>query len=187
MTKIADKACSENVKSAGRIFNEYGDFIYNVIYNQVKDEHLAKDIYQNYFLSLVSKPIPDSTRNVKAYIYQTIKNDIIDTIRRTQRYRKMIEKYVHSLEKNEKNFNSRNALMYGVKDGKLLKRAWRVLDPRETKAVNLRFRKHHSPKEVANIMNVSVDTAYKYVCSGLRKMRKFVSERIGEENEQRQL
>ena len=183
MAKIADKACSENIKSAGYIFNEYGDFIYNVIYSQVKDEHLAKDIYQDYFLSLVSKPIPDNARDVKAYIYQMIKNDIIDAIRRTQRYRKMIKKYVHDLEKNEKNFDSRNALMYRVKDEKLLKRAWRVLNPRETKAVNLRFRKHRSPNEIANIMNVSVDTAYKYVCNGLRKMRKFVSERIGEENE----
>ena len=107
MAEITSRDCSENVESAGRIFSEYGDFIYNVIYSQVEDEHLAKDIYQDYFLSLVSKPIPDDIKNVKAYIYRMIRNDIIDAIRRTQRYRKMIEKYVHGSKKTKKNFNSK--------------------------------------------------------------------------------
>ena len=73
--------CSENVNSATKIFDEYGDFIYSVIRYKVKDEASAEDLYQDFFLSLVSSPIRKEVKDMKSYLYRAIINKIFDTKR----------------------------------------------------------------------------------------------------------
>ena len=49
-----------NVDPAMKIFEEHGNFIHSVIRFNVNNEAEAEDLFQDFFLSLISKPIPDS-------------------------------------------------------------------------------------------------------------------------------
>ena len=86
-------ACQNNVGPATEVFTEHRDFIHMVIYSQVKNKSRADDIFQDFFLSLVSKPIPQNVKNIKSYLYRAISNDIVDTQRQVERYREQIKKY----------------------------------------------------------------------------------------------
>jgi DNA-directed RNA polymerase specialized sigma24 family protein len=71
--------CRNNVGTAAEVIAEYRDFIYMVICSQVNNKACAEDIFQDFFLSLVSKPIPHDVKNIKSYLYRAISNDIVDT------------------------------------------------------------------------------------------------------------
>jgi len=72
---------SGNIQRASLIFFEYSDFIRSVIRYRIYDKSRIEDLYQDFFLSLVLRPIPSSVRNIKSYIYRVISCDIKDQIR----------------------------------------------------------------------------------------------------------
>ena len=79
----------KNVGVAAEIVSEYSDFIYMVIYSQVKNKSRVDDIFQDFFISLVSKPIPHNVKNIKSYLYKAVSNDIVDTQRQMERLQKI--------------------------------------------------------------------------------------------------
>jgi len=52
--------CAENVRLASTVFADYGSFIRAIIRSQIGDQAEAEDLYQDLFLALVQKPIPES-------------------------------------------------------------------------------------------------------------------------------
>ena len=70
---------SENVNHVAKIFEENSDMIRSAIRSQVNDKSIIDDIFQNLFLSLVHNPVPSNIENIKAYIRQAVRNDVIDS------------------------------------------------------------------------------------------------------------
>ena len=93
LTNKKNEIYEKNVLTASEIFAEYGNFIRTVINYHVKNEHQADDLFQDFFLSLVYRPIPDSVDNIKSYLYRAICNDIVDNQRQLERYNAQIKKY----------------------------------------------------------------------------------------------
>ncbi len=89
-----------NVEAASSIFAEYGSFIHTVIRCQVKNEAQADGIFQDFFLSIVCKPIPGGVNNIKSYLYRAITNDIIEATRRVEKYRVYRLKYADILNRS---------------------------------------------------------------------------------------
>ena len=67
---------------AAEVFGKYGDEILAVIRFNVDDQSRANDIFQDFFISLIRKPIPPHVKDVKRYIYKAVTNDVIDFSRR---------------------------------------------------------------------------------------------------------
>ena len=60
----------KNIELASQIFSEYGAFIPSITYTKVQEKQKADDLSQDFFLSLVHKPIPPDVRNIKGFIYR---------------------------------------------------------------------------------------------------------------------
>ena len=84
---------SGDVQRATAIFFEHGDFIRAVIRHKIKDESMAEDLFHNFFLSLVSRPVPAEVQDIKGYIYRAIINDVTDHVRHLEKYQAMTQKY----------------------------------------------------------------------------------------------
>ena len=52
----------DNVVRTMKVFEEHGDFIRSVICFNVKNETLSEDLFQDLFLSLILKPIPEEVQ-----------------------------------------------------------------------------------------------------------------------------
>ncbi|MHC4792547.1 MAG: RNA polymerase sigma factor, partial [Planctomycetota bacterium] len=76
LASIKKDGVPSNVNHAAKIFSEYGDFIRGVIRYQVGNDAQADDLFQDFFLSLVSRPVPADIQNIKKYLYRAITNDI---------------------------------------------------------------------------------------------------------------
>ena len=81
------------VERAARVFEEYGDFIRSVIRFNVKDEALSEDLFQDLFLCLISKPLPQEVRNMRGFLYRVVSDKIKDAFRRIDSYRARVDKY----------------------------------------------------------------------------------------------
>ena len=161
----------ENVNSAAKIFEEYGDFIYRTIRYKVQNKASVEDLYQNFFLSLVANPIPKDTNNIKGYLYRAIIRDVIDSDRQTKKYQNVIEKYFKNLKFLINDDDSRNAFNSRKAFEETLRKNWERLSPNETKAMILRYKESCGMEDIAKKMNVKKETAIKYICVGLKKIR----------------
>ncbi len=173
-----------NVNEAAGILDEYGDFIRKVIFYHVKDRNMAEDLYQEFFLSLVSKPVPPNIHNIKSYLYRAVSNDVIDHIRGTERYRELINKYNENLEQSINKDAPENAIIEKEQLGRMLELVKGRLTPTEAQAITLRYGVNCDIKEIAEKMNVNARTVSRYLSIGLGKLRRYFREKKrGKEND----
>lgn len=165
-----------NVNIAAKIFAEHADFIYAIICYKVRNEAQADDLYQDFFLSLVSNPVPTGVKDIRSYLYRAITNDIIDADRRVKRYQVRIRRYAEVLNYVTNNNTPENALVAEEND-KIFKLIGRCLPSSEAQAITLRFKDNRDIEEVAAKMNVNKRSVSRYISVGLKKMRQFLTTR----------
>lgn len=172
---------ADNVNQADKIFARYGDFIYGVFCSKAKNEAQADDLYQDFFLSLVSDLIPPDVQNIESYLYRRITNDIIDALRRMEKYRVLKKKYAKNLNSSiNKNASTNAYIIDEGKTNKIFKFIRGQLSPREAKAVTLRFRDGCNNQEIAKELNVKKGSVSSYICRGLKKIRQFFEGKGGQ-------
>ncbi len=163
--------CRHNVGHAAEVFAEYGDFIYMVIRYQVKNDIQADDLFQDFFLSLVTSPLPTGVRNIRGYLYRAITNKIIDATRRVERYRNHVHKYSEYLEHPVNKRTPENAFIDVEETNKMFGLIKGRLTNSQYQAIALRYSTHHSIKEVAEKMGVKSTSVSRYISIGLKKIR----------------
>jgi RNA polymerase sigma factor (sigma-70 family) len=166
---------AKGVDRAVAVFTEYGDFIRSVIRYQVRNETQADDLFQDFFLSLVSKPPPVDTQNMKSYLYRVIYNDVIDAARRVKKYQTRMERYAECRKYSTVEDGIEDTLIRTEEMNKIFKLIETRLRRSRAQAVVLRYRNHYKIQEVAERMNVNSRTARRYISVGLRKIRQFLT------------
>jgi len=162
------------VNIAAKVFGEYGDFIHAIIRCKVRNEAQADDLFQDFFLSIVSKSPPPALQNIKGYLYRAITNDIVDTVRRMERYESYVRKYGEQLNYSINKTSPENILTEMEELDKLFALIKKRLPESESQAIALRYRDSHSIEEVAEKMSVNNRTISRYISVGLKKIRQFL-------------
>jgi RNA polymerase sigma factor (sigma-70 family) len=165
--------CQNNVGTATAVFAEYEDFIHMVIYSQVKNKPHADHIFQDFFISLVSKPIPRNVKNIKSYLYRAICNDIVDNQRQVERYNVQIKNYQERLNFSINNTPPENALIKDEQLNKMFDMIKGRLTSSQSQAIALRFGTDRTVQEIAEKMGVKCTSVSRYICTGLRRMRQY--------------
>ncbi|MHC4117884.1 MAG: RNA polymerase sigma factor [Planctomycetota bacterium] len=162
------------VAAAAKMFHDYGDFIKKVICSQVQDDNQAEDVCQDFFLSLVSYPVPQHVQNVKAYLYKAITNDIIDATRRTAKYRACMCKYAELCNRPVAQKTPEEILLEIEETSKLFELIEKQLPRAEAEAVSLQYRNSYDVKEIAEAMGVANATARAYISDALDTLRRLL-------------
>ncbi len=165
----------KKVELAAKIFREHGDLIRNIIHSNLPKDADADDIFQDFFLSLVSKPVPYTVQNIKAYLYRAIKNDLADATRRTKSYRNTVQKYAECQKDRTTTKRPNHVVAQFQEVQKLFQIIERKLPPREFQAINERFAHDHSIDVAARRMHISEKTYSQYLWLGLKKMRSILA------------
>ena len=165
------RKCQKNVGLATEVIDEYSDFIYMVICSQVRNKSRVDDIFQDFFLSLVAKPIPHNVKNIKSYLYKAVCNDIVDKQRQVERYKNQIKKYRERCNFSINNSDPENALIKDEQLNRMFDLIKGQLTASQSEAIALRYGTDHTIQEVADEMGVKSTSVSRYICTGLRKMR----------------
>lgn len=159
-----------NVDRAMKVFEEHGDFIRTIICFNVKNEVEAEDLFQDFFLFLISKPIPEEVQNVRGFLYRVVSDKVKDAFRRIERYQGKIHRYAqrhrHIIENCPENI-----VIEIEETEKMFDLIRRRLPPNEARAVTLRYRNSCGTGEVAEKMGIRPRSVSRYVSVGLKKVR----------------
>lgn len=169
------ESCSGSVSTAYEIFAKHSSFIRAVIGSRVRNKTQADDIFQNFFLSLVHKPVPKDIRDVKSYLYKAIINDTVDAARKVERYQALVHRYSEQLNFYAYTISPENALFVREETDKVLDLIGRQLRKSEFQAITLRYGNSMNINEVAKKMSVNSGTVRRYISVGLTKARKFLT------------
>jgi RNA polymerase sigma-70 factor (ECF subfamily) len=162
----------KNVERASQIFFEYGDFIRSIIHTKVNDPEKEENMVQDFFLSLVYKPMPASVRNKKSYIYRAIINDITDLRRRSERYSTHIQNFEKKIKYTINKSTPENAYINEEQISRMLRLIKEQLPDSCSEAITLRYIENMSIQEVAEKMNVKSSSVSTYISTGVKKLRR---------------
>jgi RNA polymerase sigma factor (sigma-70 family) len=166
---------SGEVQAASVIFFEHGDFIRTVIRHKIKDESLVEDLLHDFFLSLISNPMPPDVRDIKSYIFMAITNDITDHVRRIGRYQTLTKK---TAENSKIIVNYRlpeDALIEKEHIDKMIGLVKKRVSKKEYKAITSRYYDNLSVKETAGKLNIDRRSVVRYISTGFRKVKRFLA------------
>lgn len=164
----------DSVDTAHNVFAEHGNFIQAVIHSRIKNKAEADDIFQNFFLSLVHKPVPEDVKDIKSYLYKAIINDTVDAARRVERYQALVHRYSEQLNFSINRIGPEDALTINEETDKVLGLISRQLRRSEFQAITLRYGNCADINEVAEKMGVNSGTVRRYISVGLAKVRKLL-------------
>ena len=165
-----DNLSNNNVERAAEVFSTYGDFIRSTIQFRIKSEALCNDLFQDFFLYLVSKPIPDDVQNIKGFLFRVITDRIKDSVRSIARYRRRVQRYAMNHE-GVVNERPEKELVDREEITKMFELIQKHLSTTEALAISLRHRNGYEIKEVAKELGVKSRSVSRYISIGLRKVR----------------
>ena len=158
--------------AAYAIVAEYGGYIRAIIRFQAKNEFLEEDLFQEFFLLLVAKPMPATVYNIKSYLYRAVTHFVVECSRREARYDRCLRKYADEFRFPVHNRGSGSALLRGEEAETVLRRLAGHLRRREAEAFRLRYRHNFSVAEIAREMGVDRRTVSHYLSAGLKRLRR---------------
>ena len=166
----------ENIHSAAKIFLDYGSFIRKIINSSVKDSHLRNDIYQELFIAISQKPIPDGVNNMKGYLGRLVRNFATNSLRKIERYQRNV--YQHNLEAIRRNhWTSENiSLSKYVEPMQIFELAESKLAAHQAKVILLKHQEKLKNAEVAKKLKIGKNTVNAYYSAGLRRLRAILKE-----------
>ena len=163
----------KRVHLAAQIFREHSEDIRAIIRYSIRDESIADDIYQDFFLSLITAKIPDPIKNMRSFLYTAITNDIVSMARRVRRRHERLKAYVQEGYWDAPEEESPSAQLIRDEENELaLTYIEKHLCPSEFKAVLCRLKEGEDNEEAARRLGVKKRSFLRYLCSALKKIRK---------------
>jgi len=164
----------KRVELAADVFEKFGDQIRAFIHFNVKDESKVDDIFQEFFISIVRKPIPSGLQDIQAYLYRAITNDVIDRSRQTKNHQNHIQNYTEYYKNQLMQEDPQKIAIQVESTKKLFQLIESRLPKREAEAVIQRFGRGFSTKDTAERMHINERIVSRYLSVALKKMRQFI-------------
>ncbi|OHB63940.1 MAG: hypothetical protein A2168_08870 [Planctomycetes bacterium RBG_13_50_24] len=166
----------KRVGLAAEVFDRYGDKIRAIIHFNVKDKSRADDIFQEFFMSIIRKPIPSNIQDITAYLHKAVANDVIDVSRQKKCHQNHIQKYAECRKHLVIPEDPQNTVIQMENTKKMFHLIESRLPKREAEVVIQRYGQGFSTTDTAEKMNVNKRIVSRYLSAALKKMREFVPE-----------
>lgn len=158
------------VQAATAIFSQYGDFIRTVIRFQAENKLDSDDLYQEFYLSLIHKPLPADVRDFKSYLYRAVLNFVISAIRRQKNYSCNLKKYAKEAEISINSRPTKDAFVDDEHQDATVTRLAGHLQQRPAQAFVLKYRDDCSIHEIATKMGVGRRTVSRYLSESIKRL-----------------
>ncbi len=166
----------KRVAQAAEIFEKYSRLIRATIQIYAIDQSDADDIYQDFFLSLIRKPIPPDVNDLPCYIYRAVRNDILDAARQSITYQGRVSTFAQSSQHPILPQDPHHILINEEKKHALLKVIEQQLPPHQAQALIQYYGLGTNTPNAARKMNVKKRTFSRYLCVGRKKIRQIIDQ-----------
>lgn len=171
---MTEENLCKRVEIATEIYEKFGVIIQTMIRFHSNNESEAEDLYQDFFLSLVRKPIPTEVKCIKSYLFRAIRNDVLDVARYKKSYRDRVYKYQVNRSALANLESVEEVMIRNEHAEEMLELVRENLSPHESRVVLQRCYHDSNTDETASKIGVDKRTVARYLCVGLRKIRQLV-------------
>lgn len=151
------------------IYNRYKFILHNHAWNKIRDREEARDALQEVFTKLwLKRETLDIGDNLSGYLYNSVRNHILNLIAR----KAVQAKYIDAI----KDFTEQHEVLtdHRVRENQLkelIDREIANLPPRMREVFELSRKQHLSHKEIADMLGTSEETVKKQISNSLKVLR----------------
>ena len=156
------------------VYKTYAAQTFSLAFKYLLNKELAEDAVQNLFLKLwLKKEEIDETKPIKRYLFTMLKNDLLNTLRDSKKNIYLLEdclSMVLELEDNSQNENLKQEQM------NIIQQALEQLSPQRRKVFEMKVSGKYSNQEIADKLNLSINTIKFQYSQSLKQIRATVGE-----------
>ena len=146
------------------VYKTYAAQTFSLAFKYLLNKELAEDAVQNLFLKLwLKKEEIDETKPINRYLFTMLKNDLLNTLRDCL-------SMVLELEDNSQNENLKQEQM------NIIQQALEQLSPQRRKVFEMKVSGKYSNQEIADKLNLSINTIKFQYSQSLKQIRATVGE-----------
>ena len=156
------------------VYKTYAAQTFSLAFKYLLNKELAVDAVQNLFLKLwLKKEEIDETKPINRYLFTMLKNDLLNTLRDSKKNIYLLEdclSMVLELEDNSQNENLKQEQM------NIIQQALEQLSPQRRKVFEMKVSGKYSIQEIADKLNLSINTIKFQYSQSLKQIRATVGE-----------
>ena len=156
------------------VYKTYAAQTFSLAFKYLLNKELAEDAVQNLFLKLwLKKEEIDETKPINRYLFTMLKNDLLNTLRDSKKNIYLLEdclSMVLELEDNSQNENLKQEQM------NIIQQALEQLSPQRRKVFEMKVSGKYSNQEIADKLNLSINTIKFQYSQSLQQIRATVGE-----------
>lgn len=156
------------------VYKTYAAQTFSLAFKYLLNKELAEDAVQNLFLKLwLRKEDIDETKPINRYLFTMLKNDLLNTLRDSKKNVYLLEdclSMVLELEDNSQNESLKQEQM------NIIQQALEQLSPQRRKVFELKVSGKYSNQEIADKLNLSINTIKFQYSQSLKQIRSTVGE-----------
>lgn len=164
---------------ADRVFLEHEDFIRSVIRFAIQNPSDRDDFYQELYLSFVLDPPTEEILKPRSFFYHLVLKRASDWYRNQSRRQKVLQKFYRRAQIDPEQKETESIVSEREEIAVFFRRVQESLQTNEGRAILYRYKDHYSLKETALKLGVKPETAARYICSGLKKLREMFYKKEG--------
>jgi RNA polymerase sigma-70 factor (family 1) len=158
------------------IYDRYHKQLYYLAYRYLKSREMAEDAVQHVFVDLwVNRKKIDETRNVRNFLFVSLKNHTLNIIRDQKR---ALEKNYEILKERESLSEPGEEIEETIEKSSLIEKAANNLSPQRKRIFYLKTAESLSNQQIANKLNISVNTVKFQYSQILKEIREKLGQRI---------
>ena len=156
------------------VYKTYAAQTFSLAFKYLLNKELAEDAVQNLFLKLwLKKEEIDETKPINRYLFAMLKNDLLNTLRDSKKNIYLLEdclSMVLELEDDSQNENLKQEQM------NIIQQALEQLSPQRRKVFEMKVSGKYSNQEIADKLNLSINTIKFQYSQSLKQIRSTVGE-----------
>ena len=164
----------KRVGLAAEVFGKYGDEILAVIRFNVDDQSRANDIFHDFFVSLVRRPIPPHVQDIKGYLYKAVTNDVIDSSRQTRNRQNNAQKYAYIYRQRIPKENPPDTLIHVEETERMLRLIENHLPKHQARVFLRRCNDGLNTADTAEKLCLTKGTVSQYLSVAMKKIRQII-------------
>lgn len=172
-----DLTLLEEIKAGNKLaynalFRRYSRFLKIEAYFRLKDMMLSEEVVNDVFSKIWLKRLDLVIKgSFKHYLFKAVKNKCIDT----QRRMRLSQNMIRSVEENDTDLGFDSDIIENKELGQLIFDAIaQITNPNSKRAFELQYIDNKPQKEIAELMNLSLDNVKQLVSRGLKVVRAFL-------------
>lgn len=156
------------------LFNRYRKDLYNIILFYIRDEYIAEDILQEAMIKIIRSlkiGMYDEVGKFLPWSLRVSYNLCLDQLRKTRRHPYMMNEKL-ALGFSDESSNNAEKILIDQELSIQLKLMVKTLPENQQKVITYRHFEEMSFKEIASLMNTSINTTIGRMRYGLKNLRK---------------